>query len=86
VIEEIFTSGANERTQKLIDKARRTNAERDRIDGGLMGLPVDVHLRTIISALVCGISMKDWDCIAEGTAMVQEMEFAVRKATKKVES
>jgi hypothetical protein len=69
----------NPRVIKLVEKARKVNAGRDRMDSCPPShCPLDVELRTVISALSCGISTHDWDCIAEGLAMIQDAEMKVR--------
>lgn len=61
---------------KLMAKARQTNAKRDETDrqdgyaapsdAGVLAL-----LRTVRSAIECGITAGDWNPIAEGQAMLE---------------
>lgn len=74
---------------RLVDDARRRNVTRD-IEDNASGYasPSDLdpaeHLRTAISAIVSGMStcrgidQGSADCIAEGIAMIQEVELQLR--------
>ena len=69
----------------LIRKARATNRRRDASErrSGFASPsdgPLDLTLRTVMSALEAGIRTDDWDCIAEGFAMLEDLEIAVRAA------
>lgn len=68
--------------KRLMDKARRTNRERDSLDRQNRGvapvdMPLSMQLRTAIGALACGVSMQDWDCVAEGLDILQHAELQV---------
>lgn len=82
---EIFAPYTQKKTAALINQAREENTRRDRIDRNSgWATPADADipglLRTVISALVCGIEIKDWKCVAEGIAMLQERECQLRHA------
>lgn len=68
------------RTARLMAKARAVNAQRDAIDisGPVARCPLDLQLRTALSAIFCGLETRDWDCVAEGTVMIQDAEAQVR--------
>jgi hypothetical protein len=68
----------------MLSKARRVNEERDRIDRSYGFLPpskcrLHIQLRTVLSAMDCGIDKKDWAIIAEAMCMLQDTESIVRK-------
>lgn len=68
---------------KIMQKARKINAKRDAIDrkagfGAPPDGPLDLYIRTAMGAINAGISLEDWDCIAEGQAMLEEIELIVR--------
>jgi hypothetical protein len=70
--------GSNEIYTNLMLKAIGTNLDRDITDSkygvsapGECSLPV--YLETAMSAVGCGISTKDWNCVAEGLAMLIEL-------------
>lgn len=65
--------------EALLAKARKTNAERDKVDGGENRLPLDVALRTAIMALCVGLNRRDWETVAEGLALLQDAELRARK-------
>ena len=80
---ERFEPTDNERCRKLLAGAREANAKRDKIerDVGFAAppdTPLDLHLRTAISAIVCGIITEDWVPVAEGLAMLQDAEVRAR--------
>lgn len=65
---------------KLMNKARKTNRERDTIDHetgcaapqeGTKGM----LLRTAMCALQAGIASGDWNCVAEGQVMLEQLHF-----------
>jgi hypothetical protein len=39
---------------------------------------LDLQLRIVISAVVAGITGQDWDCVAQGLAILQDVELSVR--------
>jgi len=63
--------------QKLMEKARQTNKERDQIDQnsglGTPDISPAILLRTAMSAIECGIVQEDWNCVAEGQAMLEKL-------------
>lgn len=72
---------------KLMAKARATNASRDAAERSFgWAAPPDIspemHLATAASAIECGIRVKDWECVAEGLAMIQDVLEAVNPARK----
>lgn len=81
-------------TEQLLKIARGTNTRRDKIeeDAGFASPGEgtwDLHLRTAIIAIGCGIAMvtprpkrndPGWQAIAEGLAMVQDVEKRIRIA------
>jgi hypothetical protein len=57
----------------MLARAEATNRERDQIDGGaVVHSSIDELVRTAICAIECGIRMNDWDCVAEGLAMLAD--------------
>ncbi len=69
---------ANEQKYKvLMAKARKVNKERDAIDraSGFAAppdTPVGALIATAMTAIESGIRQGDWDCVAEGLAMLQD--------------
>jgi hypothetical protein len=62
--------------EELMQKARKTNAERDEIDRKAgFATPGDgasiLLLRTAMSAIETGIVTNDWNSVAEGLAMLE---------------
>lgn len=76
-------SFTTDHAKALYAKAERTNADRDLLDEEA-GTPspsdctIDLHLRTVITALATGIDTHDWDCVAEGLEMLVQAERRVR--------
>jgi hypothetical protein len=63
------------RVNKLLALANKTNTRRDKLDRKLgMAAPPDcplkLHLRTVEQALMAGITIEDWEVIAEGIDML----------------
>ena len=85
---QVFESGGGARYLELIAKARKTNAKRDEIErragfatptGDLRSSEgISLGLRAAITALVCGIDFREWDAVAEGLAILQDVEVAIR--------
>ena len=76
----------DEQYDRLMRKARQTNAWRDRADrANGFAAPVDtpgpVLLGTVAAAIECGVRMQDWNNVAEGLAMAEDWMAAWRKAT-----
>jgi hypothetical protein len=68
--------------EKLLKRARRINAVRDAMDRSHGFAPPadcswEVQVKTVISALQAGITHRNWDCVAEAQAMLEDM---VRRA------
>lgn len=70
----------------LLAKAHATNDQRDAQDKangnaipGDAQLGFDGWLRDALCALGAGLDAKDWNCVAEGAAMIQECELQIRK-------
>lgn len=66
----------------LLTKARRKNAKMSRIEQGqgrmLSEQDFDLQLRTAMTAIAVGINIGDWDCVAEGLGMIQDVEASLR--------
>ena len=67
---------------RLMEKARKTNAERDRVDrAGGFGTPgshgPDELLRTAMTAISAGIRACDDAPLAEGLAMLEQLHRAL---------
>ena len=80
---DLFEPTGDARCKALLALARETNARRDRDErrAGFAAPPdatLDLHLRNAISAVIAGIEGRDWDCVAEGLAMVQDCESRAR--------
>lgn len=80
----IFDPGHSDSYQKVMKKARRTNKQRDRTDkANGFASPgdgtLDQFLRNAISAIVCGLEMAEWSCVAEGLDMLQQAELRSRQ-------
>lgn len=74
-------------TLPIVAKAAKTNARRDNLDTSAGFSPPkdcapDVFLRTAMCAIHCGLSQNDFDCVAEGYAMLQTFhKMMVNKET-----
>ena len=57
----------------------------DEIDGGseIDRLPLDMSLRTVITAMHTAISMQAWDIAADAMVMIQQIELRYRPADEK---
>lgn len=71
--------------EALMEKARATVKMMDKTDkkGGFathLEVPLDTGLRTVIAAVGGGIAMQNWDCVAEGLVMLQEIGLKVRRS------
>lgn len=65
--------------KSLMERARETNIERDTHDhhygfASPSDIPPRFTLRTAMAAIECGISIDDWNCVAEGQAMLEQLE------------
>jgi hypothetical protein len=84
---ERYEPSYGKRAKGLLRKARNVNRSRDAIErnhghAAPGDCPLGVHLRTILEALMAGLEMQDWNCVAEGVAMLQDAEFAVRQVAR----
>ena len=74
----------NPRYDRLMDKARQVNRQRD-VDERVPGVlperehPLPVRLRTAISAVSSGIARGDWGSVAEGLDLLQAAEWDLRE-------
>jgi hypothetical protein len=71
---------------ELMKKARETNRQRDKMDGfNYASLPPSVVIDTAKMAIKAGIVTDDWNAVAEGLAMLEDMQsrfIVVRGETK----
>ena len=72
----------DERYQRLMRDAVRTNRERDDVDRACGfaapgDCPVDDQARTIMMAIQSGITNVDWSCVAEAQAMLIDFAAAL---------
>lgn len=79
---QLFDPATGPTARPLVEKARRTNIGRDKIErrhgfASPSAVPLDIGLRTVLSALACGLEAQDWDCVAEAYAMLQDIELKV---------
>jgi hypothetical protein len=79
-------SSSDARFRALLARARRTNANRDRIDRSCGAAapgdcPADILVNTVLDALECGISLKDWDCVAEAYDMLERYRDTLPRTT-----
>ena len=72
--------------QKIMAKARKTNKRRDIQDDKYGdGKPdsaadgIIMFLRTVMIAISCGIKMENWNNVAEGQAMLEQLMDTVAK-------
>lgn len=70
---------------EAINKAVATNRDRDKIDRdhgnpAVPDCPMDIQVSTVKSAIRAGMISKDWDCIAEAYAMLDDILTQVRSA------
>jgi predicted RNA-binding protein associated with RNAse of E/G family len=75
---------SDRKTIRYVEKARKTNQQRDateRASGNAApsDCPLDVELRTVLTALFVGLEQQNWSIIAEGIAMLQDTELKVRR-------
>lgn len=80
---ERFELPMTKENERLMQDARNTNHNRDLVDrkNGFAApgdTTIDLHLRTAISAISTGVNMRDWTCVAEGLAMLQDAEVRAR--------
>ena len=68
----------------LMMQARSRNDRMDTIDNLNKGATPDEQLRTAITAIEAGLQIEDWDCIAEGCCIIQDVEVFLREVTRLV--
>jgi hypothetical protein len=80
---------ANPDTLRLIQRAAEHNDALD-ATGAAHGFatpqslgPTEL-LRTAIAAIVCGMEIRDWDCVAQGLVMVLQAELFARQIEAKI--
>jgi len=72
----------------ILEKAAKTNAERDASER-LNGFPPEstlhpsVQLKTVMSAILCGLKMHDEDCFAEAYIMLENISDIIESHKKK---
>jgi len=69
---------ATKRAEQLIQKATKTNHGFDNTESkyGLLHpreCAPGIHLDTAMAAIYCGMEIADWDSVAEGYIMLQEL-------------
>lgn len=72
--------------QLAIDNAKAVNRARDVIDrqhghAAPMDCPADIQVRTVQDAIRAGMMMKDWTCIAEAWAMLDDYLATLPRTT-----
>lgn len=63
---------------KLMAKARKTNSRRDQLDreAGFSApheCDPSIHVATVMGALEAAIRSRDWNCVAEAQAMLEQL-------------
>lgn len=72
-------AGTNKEFTDIMARARSTNRERDLIEKAC-NIPVArdsgpaAYLKAAIDAIECGVMVREWDAVAEGLAMLQDMK------------
>lgn len=71
-------TGVNKKFAEIMDRARHTNRERNRTDKACdIPVPRDcgpaIYLSAAISAIETGVMTEDWDPVAEGLAMLEDL-------------
>lgn len=67
---------------KLIEKAKKTIADMDELDGGIDIMRLSEWLRTIMTALLGGMNEENLDIIAESYVMLAQLEKQARELEK----
>ncbi len=72
-------SGINKEFTDIMARARTTNRERDLIEKACdVPVPRDcgpaAYLTAAIDAIECGVMVRQWDAVAEGLAMLQDLK------------
>jgi len=73
----------SKKSEAKLNRARKINRGRDALDrkSGAAApgdCPLEAHLRTILEALKVGFDAQNWDCVAEGIAMLEDAEVRAR--------
>ncbi len=73
-----------------MERAGKTNGRRDRTDSSAGFAPpgrtlLDVHLKTVESAIEAGIRMDDRECLAEGLVMLRNARQRLSRAMRQAE-
>jgi len=83
-------AGVNKEFAAIMARARETNRERERTDRACnVPVPRDcgpgVYLTEAISAIECGVRVHDWEVVAEGLAMLEDLKarYAIVLGSKK---
>lgn len=83
-------AGVNKEFANIMEKARQTNRHRDATDKACRTLPARecgpaVYLAAATVAVECGLRVRDWDTIAEGLAMLEDLQvkYALVLGSKK---
>lgn len=68
----------NPKAKPYIEKARKTIARMDKVDHEYgYATPKEIGLveavRVAMCAIEAGIALKDWDCVAEGYVMLEQI-------------
>ena len=72
-------------TVGLIERARHFVEKCDRHDGHSQAYcPIDMGLRTVMTALEAGLNMQRWDTVAEAFIMLQQIEQSTREEAKPI--
>ena len=72
------------RAKTMVENARKRNVRMSSIDrrngnDAPEDCPLDMHLRTVLSALECGMNMREWEVVAEAAALLQDAELKARQ-------
>jgi len=66
----------------LMEKAQKTVADMDKLDGGINIVRLSEWLRTIMTALLGGINEENFNLIAESYVMLAQLEKQARELEK----
>jgi hypothetical protein len=80
----VFDPGNSAKYKEMMEKARKVNAERDKVDRSAgASAPTDDagSLRDAISAIAAGIDTADWAAVCEGLDLLQRAELRIRERT-----
>ena len=68
----------NSTYDKIMGSARRHVADMDRIDGSVAEHPIDLALRTVMSALEYAMTCRRWDGVGDAQVMLGQIEIRYR--------